>query len=214
MVGASANGVNEIYFSKGLGESLFYAAVAMERNASSFRRIESDLQISPRYQWFYYHDLLRHETNGDRIPDLYRVALHEFGHMIGFQHAEPESSFSVMRAHMSDVDDFTDDDLRDAKRAVEYLFRMNVPHFVWPSRSRTVVPRSRVVLRGHGSPFFIGVVTVKIFSESGLRKRRMVIGRAWSRPLSLEKGRNLLRFFYHTPDYPNMIFAWRMIRVR
>jgi hypothetical protein len=134
--------------------------------------------------------------------------------MVGFLHAEPETSPSVMRAHMSDVDDFTAVDLRDAKKAVAFLFQKNAPRFVWPPHFRIEVPDSRVVLRGHGRPFFIRVATVRIFSATGQRRRHLLIGRVWSKPLHLEQGWNQLRFFYRLPDRSTARFATRFIRVR
>ncbi|MGH8046108.1 MAG: hypothetical protein ACREKL_02585 [Chthoniobacterales bacterium] len=210
---ASENGVNEIYFSSAMAGGPFFAAAAIERD-DSFRRVESDIDLNPSHQWFYYHGPLRHETNGDRIPDLYRVALHEMGHIVGFAHAEPETSPSVMRSHMSDVDDFTAEDLRDAKVIVANLFHKNAPQFTSPRRFRSDARVGEFMLRGVGRPFFISVVTLKITPGSGARSYHLRIRDVWKRRVPLAAGLNRLQFFYRLPDHTIVRFATRLIRAR
>jgi hypothetical protein len=207
----SGNGLNEIYFSSSPGT--FYAAVDIQRDRN-FRRIESDIVLSETHPWFNYRGPLRHDENGIRIPDLYRVALHEMGHIIGFTHAEPETSRSAMRAHMSDVDDLTREDIRDAGSIVAKLFEKNAPRFTSPHRFRVVTSARVLRLRGTGTPFFIHAILLEIDSSAGSRLRHVRVSRSWSRKVALNEGVNRLRFYYRMPDRSLVRFATKVILAR
>jgi hypothetical protein len=211
--GATANGRNEIFFAPALAGGPFFAAVAIERKG--LLRVESDVQLNPSHAWFAYRGPLWHTDAGERIPDLYRVMLHELGHIMGMRHAEPETAPSVMRARMSDIDDFTRGDLRDAREAVAWLFRQNAPRIVWPARVRQTVSSPTIVLRGRGRPFFVRVAKVRIFSAAaGMRTRRLLVSPVWRRALRLDAGRNRLHFSYRVPNLWLAPFATRIIHVR
>lgn len=71
-------------------------------------RYESDVVFNARTAWDSYRGSLR-----SRATDFRRVALHEFGHVLGLDH--PPSGRAIMRARVSDVDRLRSDDIAGAQ---------------------------------------------------------------------------------------------------
>ena len=72
-------------------------------------RFESDVLFNARIPWDSYRGSLR-----TRATDFRRVALHEFGHVLGLDH--PPSGSAIMRARVSNVDRLRSDDIAGAQR--------------------------------------------------------------------------------------------------
>ena len=72
-------------------------------------RVEADVVFNVRTVWDSYRGDLR-----SRADDFRRVALHEFGHVLGLAH--PPSGRAIMRARISDVDRLRSDDIAGAQR--------------------------------------------------------------------------------------------------
>jgi hypothetical protein len=71
-------------------------------------RLESDVIFNARSRWDSYRGSLR-----SRATDFRRVALHEFGHVLGLDH--PPSGSAIMRARVSNVDRLRSDDIAGAQ---------------------------------------------------------------------------------------------------
>jgi hypothetical protein len=72
-------------------------------------RVESDVVFNARTAWDSYRGSQR-----SRATDFRRVALHEFGHVLGLDH--PPSGTAIMRARISNVDRLRGDDIAGAQR--------------------------------------------------------------------------------------------------
>lgn len=214
---ADGNGRNEFVFSPEISPNVSFAdqfgAVAIHRGGSG-RLLECDLVFNPSHRWLVYRGPLQHEDNGDRVPDLYRVALHELGHLLGFDHPDSDAQVTIMRALMSDVDDLTPQDLRDAKIAADTLAFANGPRLAAPRTLRTTVSGRKLSLRGTANPFFTRALVVHVRSERGSRRYSLRPGKSWRKTIALPPGRNRLRFFYREPSGSLARFAIRFVTAR
>jgi hypothetical protein len=211
------NGRNEFYFSTQISPTAGFAtqfgSVAMRRTKTG-RLLETDLIFNPIHRWLVYHGSLQYEQNGDRVPDLYRVALHEFGHLLGLVHPDSDAQVTIMRSKMSNVDDLTAQDRSDAKRVVEALLDWNRPRITLPKSASLSTQRRQLLLRGTATPFFVRRMIVTIDSPSRHRQRTVTVGATWTRTFPLDPGVNRLRFFYRQPDGTLTPFATKIVRVR
>ena len=213
----SGDGINAIYFSTNISPTQAFGTqfgYTQARRGPDGLLGEADIILNPAHRWFYYHGLLRYESNGDRIPDLYRIALHELGHLLGLNHPGSDSEFTIMRSRMSDIDDLTPEDLGDAKKIVARMFAQNAPAISSPGRNHSTIHRCEFLLRGSGRPFFIPTMTLRIDSAARTRQLHVRIGQSWSRQLHLDEGRNRIRFYYRRPDGWRVRFATKVIRAR
>ena len=89
-VAGDSNGANNVLFSSSIyGRSFGSGILAVTTNwseASTGARIEADVVFNTAFSWNSYSGPLRHTASGDPLIDLHRVALHEFGHVLGFMH--------------------------------------------------------------------------------------------------------------------------------
>lgn len=81
------------------------------------RTIEADVLFNANATWDAYRGPLR-TSAGRRIQDFNRVALHEFGHVIGLDHV-PDTVQSIMTVRASDIDELQADDIAGA-HAVQF----------------------------------------------------------------------------------------------
>ncbi len=115
---AEGNRINNVFFSADIyGEAwgsgvlavtLTYAA----RNATS----ETDVLFNNRLSWNSYRGALRYSNTGVPIYDFHRVALHEFGHVLGLDHPDENGQIvsALMNSRVSSIDAPTTDDLNGA----------------------------------------------------------------------------------------------------
>lgn len=110
------NGSNEAVMDSTIGGfefGEFTLAVAVYRNEGD-RRVESDVVFNTAWNWDSYRGPLR-----DGAEDIRRVAIHEFGHVLGLLHPDqadpPQNVTAIMNAFVSDLDGLQADDIAGAQ---------------------------------------------------------------------------------------------------
>ncbi|CAN5616850.1 hypothetical protein BH20VER1_BH20VER1_25060 [soil metagenome] len=116
---AGGDGVSSVFFSDSIyGESFGpnLLAVTMNYRPSGNTFTETDVIFNNQKRW----DSYRGPQQGSGLNatyDLHRVALHEFGHVLGLQHPDEFGQPNVaalMRSILSDLDHLTEDDIAGA----------------------------------------------------------------------------------------------------
>ena len=112
---SSGNGLNTVSFADDdFGEPFGSGVVAVTQTFYSPRNntiTEADVLFNKGRTWNSYRG---NQRSG--IMDLRRVALHEFGHVLGLDHPDDHSQSvtAVMNSHVSNVDNLQDDDINGA----------------------------------------------------------------------------------------------------
>ena len=107
------NGINNVFFSNDVYGMAFDTNVLavttnwLRRNV----RVEGDVVFNSAVDWDSYSGARR------RAVDFRRVALHEFGHVLGLTHPDDngQAVAAVMNSHISDADHLTADDIGGAQ---------------------------------------------------------------------------------------------------
>jgi predicted Zn-dependent protease len=106
----SGNRLNNIFFSSSVyGESWGNGVLAVTLSSRNSRNTnESDVLFNSRLQWDSYRGPLRRN-----VMDFYRVALHEFGHVLGLDHPDEarQSVTALMNSTVSNLDSIQADDI-------------------------------------------------------------------------------------------------------
>jgi hypothetical protein len=108
------NGVNNVFFSNDIYGMAFQSTTLavttnwLRRNV----RTEADVIFNQSRTWDSYSGALRSGT-----IDFRRVALHEFGHVLGLDHPDEngQTLTSIMNSHISNIDRLTSDDIEGAQ---------------------------------------------------------------------------------------------------
>lgn len=111
--GDRLNGVNSVSFAdqvqdEPFGDRTLAVTIAYARLG---RIIEADVVFNRKWTWNSYRGPLRPVTR-----DFRRVAIHEFGHVLGLGHPDDEGQnvSAIMNSTDSDIDDVTADDVQGA----------------------------------------------------------------------------------------------------
>ena len=118
---ASGNRLNTVSFGNDVfGEPFGSGVLAVTQTFYSPRTntiTETDVVFNRARTWNSYRGNTRSASGGTLI-DLRRVALHEFGHVIGLDHPDDEgqSVLAVMNSHISNVDGLQADDIERRRR--------------------------------------------------------------------------------------------------
>lgn len=112
---ASNNRVNNVFFSSTLYGTPFGANVLAitESLSSGDTQVECDVVFNTAFSWDAYAGRLRSNS----VVDIRRVALHEFGHVLGLLHPNDygQSVSAIMNASVGDLDTLTADDAAGAR---------------------------------------------------------------------------------------------------
>ena len=117
-VGSDNDHVNQVFFSPRVyGESfggLVLAVTTIWHDGTT--RTESDVVFNTAVSWDSYRGPSR-RVGGKLLGDFYRVALHEFGHVLGLDHPDQagQTVSAIMNSVVSDLDNLTADDIDGAQ---------------------------------------------------------------------------------------------------
>lgn len=114
---AQGNGINNVFFSSTVYGSAFGGSTLAitVSYASGNRRVEGDVLFNTAFVWNSYRGPTRF-VGLKSVPDLYRVALHEFGHVLGLDHPDQagQNVPAIMNSTISDLDNLAADDIAGA----------------------------------------------------------------------------------------------------
>lgn len=104
------NGVNNVFFSHDIYGMAFDESVVAVTTAWSRRssRTEADVIFNSTRTWDSYDGPLRRN-----VMDFHRVALHEFGHVLGLDHPDEHGQrvSAIMNSHVTSLDRLSSDDI-------------------------------------------------------------------------------------------------------
>ena len=111
-----ADGRNNVFFSRTVYGRSFGDAVAVTTiwtRDFGRTRTEGDVIFNNANPWNSYRGPLRRASGGGSLYDLRRVALHEFGHVLGLDHPDDAGQrvAAVMNRVVSDIDSLQADDI-------------------------------------------------------------------------------------------------------
>ena len=115
---ARDDGNNTVSFSRTVfGQAFGSDTIAVTTYYASSDNLftEADVVFNAAKTWDSYRGPLRRDTKGNAIPlDFQRVAIHEFGHVLGLDHPDQHNQYlpAVMNSRVSDTDVMQADDVR------------------------------------------------------------------------------------------------------
>lgn len=114
--------LNSVFFSSTVFGDRFGAstlAVTL-RTFQGATIIETDVVFNSAKAWNSYRGPLREAQSGGTLHDLHRVAIHEFGHVLGLDHPDQanQNVVAIMNSIVSDVDALQQDDINGG----QYLY--------------------------------------------------------------------------------------------
>jgi len=113
--GVMGDGVNSVFFSntiygQGFGANVL-AVTVFHYNTSTNQMLEADTIFNTAQRFDSYRGPLQYDPQP--LYDFHRVALHEFGHVLGLDHPDEngQSVVALMNSVISDLDHLADDDI-------------------------------------------------------------------------------------------------------
>jgi hypothetical protein len=156
---SSGDNLNSVFFS----DSVFGSDFGSDTLAVTLRLfqgstlVEADVVFNNSKSFNSYRGSLRQAQGGGTLHDFHRVALHEFGHVLGLDHPDEanQNKVAVMNSRESDVDALQQDDVDGA----QYLYGSAPPHSTptpAPVAADNLVNLSTRLFVGTGDSVLIG----------------------------------------------------------
>jgi hypothetical protein len=129
---SGGDGANSVFFSPTIyGDSFPSTALAVTLNYSSAGSgifTETDVIFNNAIKWNSYRGPIQ-GTGATATYDFHRVALHEFGHVLGLDHPDQEGQgvYAIMNSFISDFDHLLEDDIDGAKFLYQFKFTSPLP---------------------------------------------------------------------------------------
>lgn len=150
---AQGNGINNVFFTGDVyGDAWGSGVLAVTLSYSSLSRMtEADVLFNSQLAWNSYRGGQRGATY-----DFHRVALHEFGHVLGLDHPDQagQQVTALMNSRISGLDALAADDISGARSLY------GTPAAVTPLAPPPIIisqPASQSVLVGQNVSFTVGV---------------------------------------------------------
>jgi hypothetical protein len=202
------NAFNNVYFGATVDGRSFAGAVAITiyRTRSS-EIFEADVVFNSNLDFNSYRGPLRRSVDGGTLYDLRRVALHEFGHVLGLDHPDQAGQFvaAIMNSRVSNVDDLLRDDIAGARAIYgaepgETAGSGEPARVIKPGNRTTTTQNRRFTVRGIASRF-LGARRVVLVNNRFRREEFRADGLAdWSVKVDLRRGRNRIKVFVEDRD--------------
>jgi hypothetical protein len=131
------DGINQVYFNSAIfGGDIDDGLLAVTVSLREGGKIkEADVIFNNAWKWDSYRGPQREAPGGVFIIDFLRVALHEFGHVIGLSHPDEagQNVDAIMNSVISDLDHLTQDD----RAGADFLYG-GAPFIVTQPKSQSV----------------------------------------------------------------------------
>jgi hypothetical protein len=116
---AEGNRVNNVFFSGNVYGDAWgtgVLAITLTYSSSTSQTTECDVLFNNTLRWDSYRGALRYSSSGT-VFDFRRVALHEFGHVLGLDHPDQygQSVVAIMNSTISNLDALAADDIAGAQ---------------------------------------------------------------------------------------------------
>lgn len=172
---AQRNRLNNVFFSGDIyGEAWGSGVLAVTLTFSSgSTTAETDVLFNSRLSWNSYRGAQRSGTGG-AIYDFHRVAMHEFGHVLGLDHPDEagQTVSALMNSRISSLDTITSDDIAGAQS----LYGASSATTSTAAPVITAQPASATVTVGQSASFTVGVNSAAGVSYQWSRNGEAIAG--------------------------------------
>jgi Matrixin len=143
---ADSSGANNVFFSSSIyGDPWDADTLAITLlQFSGGLLFETDVLFNTNFNWNAYDGPLRRASAGGRLQDFQRVALHEFGHVLGLDHPDEigQRVSAIMNSTIGDTDTLQFDDILGAYAL--YLGTISGASMPFPPRNETLSFRTEL----------------------------------------------------------------------
>jgi hypothetical protein len=196
------NGVSNVFFDSTVYGFDFGDAVAVTLTTRTRKGFtgEKDVIFNGLLEWDSYRGRLRMH-NFDYTYDLLRVALHEFGHVLGLDHPDEvgQRVTAIMNAYVSNIDALQTDDINGAislygPAAPKPIAGALTVKLLSPKVAPVVVSGNSIKITGRSNPS--AITKLSVLNKDRQRTRTPAVGVAkWKARVPLEPGTNRLVVF-------------------